>query len=882
MCRAAACFRRFRDTMRARSLLSLLLILVAASRAAAIINCFDYAFYRATGVDPRPTSSSEINGVGFGQMQCYLKAMGYTDLGPALSDGDLVPGDVLLFGTSHAGFVVMKPGLGPRIDHYIQIWGSSGKKFDAGALLDSALYLDPRPTFPRPEGDKHTGKFQGHTLAQFMGSAFRPSGQVMRWRKTGAEKISARNILRLEELIPAAEADLKAGDIDKASTRLKEIVGMGEPPECMAPQVEAIKNQVGDFANCDSYISSGEDAVNAKNFGDAEMYYAKAQAAKCEKDRNKRVLMGTLRRLIDDEYNAALDAIKAKVAACEFESANELADKLRSYPAANALIYRDFPDLERNAAAQKEARQFLQNGLDALGRKDLTAATTALDEAGKIRNLPSCMLTKIADLKNAIEKFKTFSKLTEQVEKATEVCDYKEVARLVGEITRLSPREQYITDYLNTTLPKLAELQNKEKKALDLLRQADPIVKTADAESQKDTADWNNLTAMLQQASNLLKEADKEAPKCLKERAQMEALRLKIEEIAKRKKATITTSIILLIDASGSMGDNNKMEQAKAAARIAARQVSKTTEIAILRFSGGCAEGAAYPASPFTTDLNKLLAAIDSISHGGSTPMYIATAEAVTYAQKNGKGKQKSVVLLSDGADTCRDQKAEASATIRSSNIPVSTIGYDVGGNTTAQGDLGDIAGISGGKTFSASAADPREIIKAVRDAMLPSLMKRSDVSGPADAQFMRAQQMVEQKDIAGALMMLQQANQLTPNSPNLNFNLSLLYESQDQLIPAMNHANNYLRLAPGAIDSEDVRNRVADIQLELQKNPRVVIDTSGCRDVLAWAQAERDAARRAGNTARVQAALEILIAAQRGECDKARDMEKNYRARYR
>lgn len=279
-----------------------------------------------------------------------------------------------------------------------------------------------------------------------------------------------------------------------------------------------------------------------------------------------------------------------------------------------------------------------------------------------------------------------------------------------------------------------------------------------------------------------------------------------------------------------------------------------------------------------------LIAAIDRLQPGGGTPMYISTAAAVGYAQKQGRGKSRIVILMSDGGDSCRDQQAQAAVAIRSSNIPVSTIGFDVGSDKQAQGDLSDLATMTGGRAFSASAADPREIIRAFNLAILPSLLKDFDFGGVGNAvsgYFSQAKAMVQQQNVSGALMMLQQANQLAPNSPNLNYNLSLLYESEDQLIPAVNHANNYLKLAPGAIDRADVENRIGELQKELQLNPRVVMDSSGCRDVLAWAQTEQDVVKRGKDTARRQGILEILIAAQRGECDKARSLQTDYKGRY-
>jgi hypothetical protein len=50
---------------------------------------------------------------------------------------------------------------------------------------------------------------------------------------------------------------------------------------------------------------------------------------------------------------------------------------------------------------------------------------------------------------------------------------------------------------------------------------------------------------------------------------------------------------------------------------------------------------------------------------------------------------------------------------------------------------------------------------------------------------------------------------------------------------------------------------------------------------VLAWAQTEQDAAKRGRDVARRQGVLEILIAAQRGECEKARSLQAGYRQRF-
>ena len=582
-----------------------------------------------------------------------------------------------------------------------------------------------------------------------------------------------------------------------------------------------------------------------------------------------------------------LEQAKAERDNCKYKEALKLAEEANKFLPNLSWLTTNLQLLREQAAAQEEAQQHLRPGLEAIKRKDLDAAINAIRQAQQIPNaqkIPPCLRDQMRKLLTELENNKKFMKLTEQVEDATRKCDYKEAVRVVGEITRFAPREQFMNDWISTNVPKMAELQNKERKALDLIKQAESSAAQAETAANTEPVDLTRVAALIQQAMSLLTQADKEAPQCLPQRQQMEQIRQRCDALANRKKPEIAASIALLIDTSGSMAENNKINQAKDAARRAARNASKTTEIAVLNFDGGCGAGAMREAAPFTSDVNVLLAAIDKLQPGGGTPMYIATAAAVKYTQDHGRGKQRTVILMSDGGDSCRDQQAQAAAAIRSSKYPVSTIGFDVGNNKEAQGDLGNLATMTGGRTFSASAADPREIIRAFNLALLPSLLKDFDFGNAGSAvanYFTQAKTMVQQQNVSGALMMLQQANQLAPNSPNLNFNLSLLYESQDQLIPAMNHANNYLKLAPTAVDRADVENRIAEIQKELQANPRVVMDSSGCREVLTWAQAEQDVARRGRDVARRQAVLEVLIAAQRGECEKAKSLQASYKQHF-
>ncbi len=177
----------------------------------------------------------------------------------------------------------------------------------------------------------------------------------------------------------------------------------------------------------------------------------------------------------------------------------------------------------------------------------------------------------------------------------------------------------------------------------------------------------------------------------------------------------------------------------------------------------------------------------------------------------------------------------------------------------------------------------PRGVSPPIIVSMLPEIVRQPDGgnSGAVQGYFAQAKSYLQQRNLDGAQAQFEQAYQVAPNSAALNYNLSWVYQAQDKPLTALKHAENYLRLAPLSSDRPDIESRIADMQKELQANPRIVMDSSGCHDVLAWAQTEQDVAKRGRDVARRQAVLEVLIAAQRGECENARKLQVSYKQRF-
>jgi Mg-chelatase subunit ChlD len=685
-----------------------------------------------------------------------------------------------------------------------------------------------------------------------------------------------RNYAEAERLI--AEADKAAKPFPclvKEAQRLRAEYLKGKPA---SPELEK---------ECQALIAEIEQAIAAGKLTEAAQ---KLEVAQKRCGTVSPALFAKLKGL-PHQLNDAIEQIPAKaeqsIGKCEYEDAYEMALELQKVNPAHPWLAKRLTKLQEEAAAQKKARQFLRPGLEAIQRKDINGAIAALKQAKEVQGVPACLANQVGKLLKDMEGRRDFMQMTEKVQLATRECDYAGAETLMKQIRAITPREQYITDWLGTNEPIIQELQVRKRRALALIDAAEKTVVQAENECQQAPANWDRVTALVKQAIKTLDEADQEAPKCLPERKRMEELRRRLAEVANRRKTNIAVSIVLLIDTSGSMGQNNKIENAKAAARAAVRNASKTTEIAVMHFDGGCGVGAVRTASEFTTNVNQLLQAIDTLKPGGGTPMYIATAVAVEYAKARVEKrltKSAIVVLMSDGGDTCRGDQAKAAASISTSNIPVNTIGYDVGGDQNAVNDLSNLATMTNGRNYSATTADPKEIVNAFKIAVLPSLFKDFDLGGSGSAvqsHFDMAKTAVKQQDLNGATYQLQQAQRLAPDSPAVSFNLALVNEANDKPLAAIRNAENYLRLAPNALDRADVEGRIEQMRKEAQQNPRAEYDPAACRDVYNWALTERAAAKKAGNPARLQTVLEIQIAAQRGDCTKARQMQERYRQQF-
>ncbi|MFH1549389.1 MAG: VWA domain-containing protein [Planctomycetota bacterium] len=118
------------------------------------------------------------------------------------------------------------------------------------------------------------------------------------------------------------------------------------------------------------------------------------------------------------------------------------------------------------------------------------------------------------------------------------------------------------------------------------------------------------------------------------------------------------TSFVIVLDKSGSMegvGDNGKstkLEEAKIALAKAVDKMGPDDEFAFFVFDG-CGEGSVRLLVPFTTDKQAVIDAAKGVEPGGSTALALAISIAREYMQKNARRKHTSMLVFSDGGESC-------------------------------------------------------------------------------------------------------------------------------------------------------------------------------------------------------------------------------------
>jgi Ca-activated chloride channel family protein len=174
-------------------------------------------------------------------------------------------------------------------------------------------------------------------------------------------------------------------------------------------------------------------------------------------------------------------------------------------------------------------------------------------------------------------------------------------------------------------------------------------------------------------------------------------------------------NIVLVVDTSGSMSDEGKLDQAKQGLRVFFAQLAPQDRVGLISFNDKVSR--AVPVVPFGSNRARLQRAVDDLFPDGQTAVYDATQAGLREVQGlRDPTRINAVVVLTDGEDnqSQTDQRAVVSELSRQSRsegltVRVYTIAYGSEANKSA---LEQIASSSGGKEYD---GDPKKIESVYR-----------------------------------------------------------------------------------------------------------------------------------------------------------------------
>ncbi len=157
-------------------------------------------------------------------------------------------------------------------------------------------------------------------------------------------------------------------------------------------------------------------------------------------------------------------------------------------------------------------------------------------------------------------------------------------------------------------------------------------------------------------------------------------------------------AVALVLDVSGSMNQNGKLQGMKQAATAFVNGLAPQDPLALIAF-GQTVRVLMEP----STDRGAALAAIDGLTAGGDTPLWDATSAAVARVAGH-TGGPRAVLLMTDGADTNSGLTQQALiAGVGQTGVPIFAVGF---GPDVVAGPLQLLASATGGQYLAATTAD--------------------------------------------------------------------------------------------------------------------------------------------------------------------------------
>ena len=174
---------------------------------------------------------------------------------------------------------------------------------------------------------------------------------------------------------------------------------------------------------------------------------------------------------------------------------------------------------------------------------------------------------------------------------------------------------------------------------------------------------------------------------------------------------TADRSVLLLMDLSGSMnaklpGGETRLAVAQRAIKGAASQVPAQAQLSLRLYGAQSAASQkncqdthlAVPFGPATASSAAIVSTVDGAKARGYTPIAYSLGQAASDFPVN--AKDRVIVLVSDGKETCQGDPVLAARALAGQGVTVHTVGFVV--DTAARGQLQAIARATGGTYFDA------------------------------------------------------------------------------------------------------------------------------------------------------------------------------------
>ena len=174
-------------------------------------------------------------------------------------------------------------------------------------------------------------------------------------------------------------------------------------------------------------------------------------------------------------------------------------------------------------------------------------------------------------------------------------------------------------------------------------------------------------------------------------------------------------NVLLVVDVSGSMNDQNRLARAKEGLKGFLREVSPNDRLGLMIFSDRV-----QPLIPIGERRAELAPLVDRLIADGGTAVYDATAQAIEIVRNlRDKERINAVVVLTDGEDT--DSSLTADEVVRragaqgdsSDKVRVFTIAYSAGAEGAADA-LKRISRASGGQEYTGDTDDIEAVYRSI------------------------------------------------------------------------------------------------------------------------------------------------------------------------